>query len=142
MKNLKKIAVVLLAVLMVASVFTACDLKLTQEQKILGAWRDSTGTIGYEFLENNACKVTYADVTIPIINITYDGTVDGTYTVSKNESDALCLTVTYTILSKSITKNYTYTIEGNALTLTDTADGSVTTLLAYTAPAESTAAAQ
>lgn len=142
MKNLKKIAVVLLAVLMVASVFTACDLKLTQEQKILGAWRDSTGTIGYEFLENNACKVTYADVTIPIINITYDGTVDGTYTVSKNDSDALCLTVTYTILSKSITKNYTYTLEGNALTLTDTADGSVTTLLAYTAPAESTAAAQ
>lgn len=142
MKNLKKIAVVLLAVLMVAAVFTACDVKLTQEQKILGAWRDSTGTMGYEFLENNACKVTYADVTIPIINITYDGTVDGTYTVSKNENDQLCLSVTYTILSKSVTKNYTYTLEGNALTLTDTADGSVTTLIAYTAPAESTAAAQ
>ena len=58
MKNLKKIAVVLLAVLMVASVFTACDLKLTQEQKILGAWRDSTGTIGYEFLENNELLIT------------------------------------------------------------------------------------
>lgn len=142
MKNLKKIAVVLLAVLMVASVFTACDLKLTQEQKILGSWRDSTGTIGYEFLENNACKVTYADVKIPIINISYDGTVDGTYTVSKDDNGVLCLTVTYTILSKSITKNYTYTLEGNALNLTDTADGSVTTLLAYTAPAESTAAAQ
>ena len=142
MKNLKKIAVVLLAVLMVASVFTACDLKLTQEQKILGSWRDSTGTIGYEFLENNACKVKYADVKIPIINISYDGTVDGTYTVSKDDNGVLCLTVTYTILSKSITKNYTYTLEGNALNLTDTADGSVTTLLAYTAPAESTAAAQ
>ena len=142
MKNLKKVAVLLLAVIMVASVFTACDLKLTQEQKILGAWRDSTGTMGYEFLENNVCKVTYADVTIPLINITYDGTVDGTYTVSKNDSGALCLTVTYTILSKSVTKNYTYTIEGNGLTLTDTADGSVTTLIAYTGPAESTAAAQ
>lgn len=140
MKNLKKIAVVLLAVLMVASVFTACDVKLTQEQKIIGAWRDSTGTTGYEFLEGGACKITYADVTIPIINIKYDGTVDGTYSVSKGEDGALHLNVTYTILSKSVTKNYTYTIDGNALNLTDTADGSVTTLLAYTAPGETTAA--
>ncbi|MBQ4348705.1 MAG: hypothetical protein IKB94_03990 [Clostridia bacterium] len=142
MKNLKKIAVVLLAVLMVAAVFTACDVKVTQEQKILGSWRDSTGTIGYEFLEGGACKITYADVTIPIINIKYDGTVDGTYSLSKDENDVLHLNVTYTILSKSVTKNYTYTIDGNALNLTDTADGSVTTLLAYTAPGETTTAAQ
>ncbi len=142
MKNLKKIAVVLLAVFMVVTVFTACDIKLTQQQKILGAWRDSTGTIGYEFLENNACKVTYADVTIPIINIEYDGTVDGTYSVSKDDSGMLHLDVTYTILSKSITKNYTYTIDGNALTLTDTADGSTTVLLSYTEPAATTTAAQ
>lgn len=141
MKNLKKIAVVILAVLMVASVFVSCDVKLTQEQKILGAWRDSTGTIGYEFLEAGACKITYADVTIPIINIKYDGTVDGTYTVSKDENDVLHLNVTYTILSKSVTKNYTYTIDGNALTLTDTADGSVTVLMAYTDPAATTTAA-
>ncbi len=142
MKNLKKIAVVLLAVLMVASVFTACDVKLTQEQKILGAWRDSTGTIGYEFLENNVCKVTYADVTVPFLNLTYDGTVDGTYSVSKDDNGALHLDVTYTILSKSITKNYIYTIDGNALSLTDTADGSATTLIAYTDSAATTTAAQ
>lgn len=142
MKNLKKIAVVILAVVMVAAVFTACDVKLTQEQKILGSWRDSTGTIGYEFLENGACKITYADVTIPIININYDGTVDGAYTLSKDDSGALHLDVTYTILSKSVTKNYTYTIDGNALTLTDAADGSITTLLAYTDTATATTAAQ
>lgn len=142
MKNLKKIAVVILAVVMVAAVFTACDVKLTQEQKILGSWRDSTGTIGYEFLENGACKITYADVTIPIININYDGTVDGAYTLSKDDSGALHLDVTYTILSKSVTKNYTYTIDGNALTLTDAADGSITTLLAYTDTATVTTAAQ
>ncbi len=142
MKNLKKIAVVLLAVFMVVTVFTACDIKLTQEQKILGAWRDSTGTIGYEFLENNVCKVTYADVTIPIINIEYDGTVDGTYSVSKDDSGALHLDVTYTILSKSITKNYTYTLDGNALNLTDTADGTTTVLLSYAEPAATTTAAQ
>ena len=67
MKNFKKIAVVFLALVMVVSVFTACDIKITPQQKILGAWRDSTATMGYEFLENNACKITYADVTLPLL---------------------------------------------------------------------------
>ncbi len=138
MKNVKKVAVVLLAVIMVACVFTGCDLKLTQEQKILGAWRDSTGTIGYEFLEGGACKITYADVVIPIINIEYNGTVNGTYSLSKDESGIQHLDVTYTILSKSITRNYTYAIDGNAITLTDTSDGSSTVLLAYSGSAAGT----
>ena len=142
MKHLKKLAVVLLALVMVVSVFAACDIKITPEQKILGAWRDSTGTMGYEFLENNACKITYADVKIPIINITYDGTVDGTYSVSKDEAGLYHVTVIYTILSKSVTKDYIFSVDGNALTLTDTADSTTTTLLAYTDPATQTSAAQ
>ena len=142
MKHLKKLAVVLLALVMVVSVFAACDIKITPEQKILGAWRDSTGTMGYEFLENNACKITYADVKIPIINITYDGTDDGTYSVSKDEAGLYHVTVIYTILSKSVTKDYIFSVDGNALTLTDTADSTTTTLLAYTDPATQTSAAQ
>ncbi len=143
MKHLKKLAVVLLAVVMVVTVFAACDMKITPEQKLLGSWRDSTGTMGYEFLENGACKITYADVTIPIINITYDGTVDGTYSVAKDDAGAYHVTVIYTILSKSVTKDYTFSVDGNALTLTDTADGTTTTLMAYTDPATvSTSAAQ
>lgn len=144
MKNLKKFAVVLLALALVVSVFAACDLKLTPEQKIKGAWRDSTGTMGYEFLDNNACKITYADVTIPIINITYDGTVDGTYTVSKDDAGLYHVTVIYTILSKSVTKDYIFSVDGNALTLTDVASGTITTLLAYSeaAPVATSATAQ
>lgn len=142
MKNLKKIAVVLLTLVMVVSVFAACDVKLTPEQKIKGAWRDSTGTMGYEFLDNGACKITYADVKIPVFNITYDGTVDGTYSVTKNEEGEDHVTVIYTILSKSITKDYIFSVDGNALTLTDTADGTTTTLMAYTDPATQTSAAQ
>ncbi len=143
MKNIKRVAVVVLAVLMVVSVFAGCDLKITQEQKILGAWRDSTGTIGYEFLENGACKITYADVTIPFINIEYNGTVDGTYTLSKDDSGNQHLDITYTILSKSVTRNYTYVIDGNAITLTDTSDGSTTVFLAYNGSAtDSTASNQ
>ena len=142
MKNLKKLAVVLLAVIMVVSVFTACDIKITPQQKIMGAWRDSTGTIGYEFLENNACKVTYADVTIPIINLKYDGTVDGTYTISKDDAGNYHVTITFTILSKSMTRDYIFNVEGNALNLADTSDGTVTVLYAYTDPATLTSAAQ
>ncbi len=141
MKNLKKFAVVLLALALVVSVFAACDVKLTPEQKIKGAWRDSTGTVGYEFLDNNACKITYADVTIPIINITYDGTVDGTYSVSKDEAGLYHVTVIYTILSKSVTKDYIFTVDGNALTLTDAANGTITTLLAYSESVATTSAA-
>lgn len=142
MKNLKKIAVVLLTLVMVVTVFAACDVKLTPEQKIKGAWRDSTGTMGYEFLDNGVCKITYADVKIPIINISYDGTVDGTYSVTKDEAGEYHVTVIYTILSKSVTKDYIFAVDGNALTLADTTDGTVTTLLAYTDPATQTSAAQ
>ncbi len=142
MKHLKKLAVVLLAVVMVVTVFAACDMKITPEQKILGAWRDSTGTMGYEFLENNACKITYADVVIPIINYPYDGTVDGTYAVTKDEAGSYHVSITFTILSKTLTKDYIFTVDGNALNLTDTADNTVTTLIAYTDPATQTSAAQ
>ena len=142
MKNLKKLAVVLLALVMVVTVFAACDMKITPEQKLMGAWRDSTGTMGYEFLENGVCNVTYADVTIPIINITYDGTVPGTYSVTKDDAGDYHVTVIYTILSKSVTKDYKFTVDGNALTLIDSADGTTTTLMAYTDPATLTSAAQ
>ena len=108
MKSLKKIAVVLLAVVMVVSVFAACDIKITPQQKIMGAWRDSTGTMGYEFLDNNLCKITYADIVVPFLNIPYNGTVDGTYSISKDEADNYHVTITFTILSKSITKDYIF----------------------------------
>lgn len=142
MKNLKKFAVVLLALVMVVSVFTACDIKITPQQKILGAWRDSTGTMGYNFLENSACKITYADVTLPFINLNYDGTVDGTYSITKDEAGNYHVTITFTILSKSITKDYIFSVDGNALNLTDTSDGTVTVLYTYTDPATLTSTAQ
>ncbi len=131
MKNLKRTLVVLLSAIMVLSVFSACA--ITPEQKIMGSWRDSTGTMGYEFKENNACVITFLDITVPIVNLPYNGSVDGTYQVTKREDGNYYVTITYTIFAASITKDYLFSVEGNALTLTDVKDGTQTVYMAYEA---------
>ncbi len=138
MKHIKKILVIALAALMVLTVFTACS--ASPEKKLLGSWRDSTGMTGYEFKEEGKCVVTFADVKVPILNVNFNGAVDGVYTVAKREDGNYYVTVTYTIYAKSVTKDYMFTVEESALTLTDTSDGTVTVLMAYTAPADSTVA--
>lgn len=137
MSKFKKIMAIALAVLMVAGLFAACS--ASPEKQLLGAWRDSTGTMGYEFKEGNICAITYADVTIPIVNIKYNGTVDGAYTTEKGEDGNFYVTVTYTILSSSISERYMYKVEGEVLTLTNTNSGKITTLVAYTEPTETSA---
>ena len=51
MKNLKRVLAVVLTAILVMTMFTACV--KTPEKEILGSWRDSTQTMGYEFKENN-----------------------------------------------------------------------------------------
>ena len=138
MKHIKKILVIALAALMVLTVFTACS--ASPEKKLIGSWRDSTGMTGYEFKEDGKCVVTFADVKVPILNVNFNGAVDGVYTVAKREDGQYYVTVTYTIYAKSVTKDYMFTVEESALTLTDTSDNTVTVLMAYTAPADSTVA--
>ncbi len=138
MKHIKKILVIALAALMVLTVFTACS--ASPEKKLIGSWRDSTGMTGYEFKEDGKCVVTFADVKVPILNVNFNGAVDGVYSVAKRDDGLYYVTVTYTIYAKSVTKDYMFTVEESALTLTDTSDNSVTVLMAYTAPADSTVA--
>lgn len=138
MKHIKKILVITLAALMVLTVFTACS--ASPEKKLIGSWRDSTGMTGYEFKEEGKCVVTFADVKVPILNVNFNGAVDGVYTVAKRDDGNYYVTITYTIYAKSVTKDYMFTVEESALTLQDTTDNSVTVLMAYTAPADSTVA--
>lgn len=138
MKHIKKILAITLAALMVLTLFTACS--ASPEKKLLGSWRDSTGMTGYEFKEDGKCVVTFADVKVPILNVNFNGAVDGVYSVAKRDDGLYYVTITYTIYAKSVTKDYMFTVEESALTLQDTADNTVTVLMAYTAPAESTVA--
>ncbi len=128
-KVLKVLSVVLVAVVLVTSL-TACT--ALSSYKILGAWRDSTGTTGYEFQKDNIVKITFVDVTLPVIG-EFDGSVDGIYTISKDDDGNQIVTITYTILAISISNDYIFEINGSTLTLTDPEDGSSTTYIEYEA---------
>jgi len=130
MKNVKRIAVVVLSVLVILTAFTACMGK-SPDKLIIGSWRDSTGTTGYEFKEDGSCVITYADVVVPIINIKYTGETIGTYTVTELEDGTYNVKIIYTIFNKSITKEYKFTVENSALYLTDITDGTQTVYMAY-----------
>lgn len=137
MKNIKRVAIVVLSVLVILTAFTACGGK-SPEKLIIGSWRDSTGISGYEFREDGSCVITFADVVVPIINIRYTGNPVGTYSIAELEDGSHNVKIIYTIYNKTITKEYKFTVENSALHLTDITDGTVTVYMAYT-PAESTA---
>ena len=141
MKNVKRIAALVLSVLVILTAFTACGGK-SPDKLIIGSWRDSTGTPGYEFKEDGSCIITYADVVVPIINIKYTGETVGTYSVTELEDGTFNVKIIYTILNKSITREYKFTVENNALYLTDITDGTQTVYMAYTPEPPSSAPSQ
>lgn len=136
MKTISRISALALAVLMMLTLFTACG--PTPQEQLVGTWKDSTGTTGYTFNENGTCTIAYADINISILGFEYDSTIDGVYTVEKRTDDNYYVTITYTVLSKSVTEDYMFVVEDSALTLTDTADNTVTT---YIRAVETTTAA-
>ena len=136
MKNINRVLSSVLVALVILTCFAACG--MTPEEAILGSWKDSTGTMGYEFKEGNVCVINFPDVKVPILGYKYDGDVNGVYTIKESEDGTCYLTITYTIGSKSSTKNYTFTIDGSALTLTDMENMTQTILIK--SEAETTAA--
>lgn len=142
MKNVKRALALVLVSLFVLTCFAACG--KSPEKAILGAWRDSTGSFGYEFKEGNTCVVTYMeDMIVPVIGTKINGSFDGIYTIEEAEDGTCYVTITYTIYSKSLTKKFMFKIDGSALTLTDMEDQTQTTLIAYqeqTTAAETTSA--
>lgn len=116
MKKVWKPLALLMAATLMLTALTACT---SPEKKLLGKWMDSSNMSGYEFQEEGIVELTYANFTVPIVNIPFTGSVKGTYSLGEDDT----LTITYSIYSKSITKTYTYSIEDSSLTLVDKESG-------------------
>ena len=116
MKTIWKPVAMLMAAILMLTALTACA---GPEKKILGKWMDSSFMCGYDFQEEGIVELTYANFTVPVVNIPFTGTVKGTYSIGEDNT----LTITYSIYSKSITKTYTYSIEDSALTLVEKESG-------------------
>ncbi|MBE6813055.1 MAG: hypothetical protein E7523_09255 [Ruminococcaceae bacterium] len=104
-----KISVLLVAVILVCTLaFAACS----AEEKIIGTWTSQQTTLGV---------VTESSI---VFNEDGTGSVSGllgltgnmTYVINEN-----IMTVTYNIFGVESTKNYTFEIKGDTLTLTEDA---------------------
>lgn len=125
---MKKIISLLLVAVLCLGTFAACALLETpQSEQLIAAWSDSNNLSGYEFHEDGTVKITYANFTVPIINTKFNGTVDGAYETSESEDgEKNYVTITYTILNRSLESKYEYVVEENVLTLIDADNGNKT----------------
>ena len=94
----------------------------TNDEDLMGIWRDSANLSGYEFKEDGVVSVTYVNITIPVIDVPVNGTFTGGY-----ELEDGILSFTYYIYGKKISDSYTYEISGNSLKLKNTETGNVST---------------
>lgn len=135
MSKIKKISAILLVLCVIAATFTACS----PQKKLIGSWRDSSGLVGYDFQDDNRCKVVYADTEILGKKITAN--IEGSYTVEKADDGKYYITIKYTFLAVSFSETYLIDLEGDTLTLTNT-DGSTPKTLLRTDPAKLSTVAQ
>ncbi|MCM1543959.1 MAG: DUF5640 domain-containing protein [Ruminococcus sp.] len=92
------------------------------QQSILGKWADSANMSGYEFFDDGYVTVTYVNLTVPVVNMPINGSTKGTYTIDGN-----VVTIKFSIYSKTITKTYSASVDGNQLTMRDLKDSDIST---------------
>ena len=145
MNKIKRAAVVILCVFTLLTALTACGGK-SPEELIVGTWRDSNGMTTYSFNEDGSCLIKFEDLFIPELECKVKIDTVASYTVSKLDDGSAAVKLIYEIMSKTITKEYKFTVEQDGLLyLTDVADGTLTVYAAHTeaettAPADTTAA--
>lgn len=123
MSKLKKFSAILLVLCVIVATFAACS----PQKKLIGSWRDSSGVVGYDFEEDNRCKVVYADTEILGKKITAN--IEGSYTVEKADDGKYYMTIKYTFLAVSFSETYLIDLQGDTLTLTNTDGSAPKTLL-------------
>lgn len=130
MKKIAKIMALVLVALLAIGTLAACNLQ-SQSKQLVAKWTDSNNLSGYSFHDDGTVDITYMNFTVPIVNLPFNGTVNGSYTTEKVD-DVNYVTLNYTIFSKTIQKKYQYKVEDSVLTLTDPDDGSSTTYIKST----------
>ncbi len=100
------------------------NLQTSQDEELLGTWRDSANMSGYEFKENGVVEITFVNIDIPVVNMPINGTFTGAYEIEDG-----VLTLTYYIYGNTITESYTYEISGNGLQLKNTKDAKISTYM-------------
>ena len=81
-----------------------------------GTWISTSDRGSYTFRDDGSLKVYYPGDKLPVLKVSYNGSLDGTYAYDKSENK---LSITLKVYSKEITSHYTYEVEGKTLTLTD-----------------------
>lgn len=117
MKKLTGVLAIILACAVFVTAFAGC--LASPQKQIIGKWKDSTGIVGYEFFEDGT--VEFSLLSVP---------VKGTYTLDTKEDT---VTITGTVLIKSITKTYKYQIEESTLILTDISSNDAVSYMRETA---------
>ena len=124
MKHVRKIFAFSLALLLALSLLSGCA---NVEKDIIGSWRESTGSLGYDFAEDGTVKIHYLDFTIPVIGTNLSSDLEGKYTLTKDDDGVYHLTLAYTLLA-SINEEYLVTIDHDILTMTHATTGNTYTL--------------
>ncbi len=86
------------------------------DERLLGEWKSNLS--GFEFKADGTVTITYINLESMGINIPISGTAEGVYTVSGDT-----LEIKYSIYTGLIQKTYTYSIDGNVLTLIQKGSG-------------------
>ncbi len=116
MKKIVGITALILVCAVFITAFAGCI--ASPKAQIIGEWKDSAGLVGYKFSEGGVTE--FSVLGVP---------VTGTYTM---DTEAETVTLTGTVLIKSVTKTYKYVIEENSLTLTDVSSGNAATYFRQT----------
>lgn len=137
MKKIIRATAVLLVVLLAAGTLAACSLQ-PQSKQLVAKWTDSNNLSGYNFHDDGTVNITYINFTVPIVNMPFNGTVDGSYTTEKVDG-VNYVTLNYTVWSKTVQKKYQYEVKDSVLTLTDPDNGSATVYIKSGSEASSSA---
>lgn len=123
MKKIFKASAIVLVLAVLVSTFAGCGALMPQNKQLIGTWVVPNSTLSFDFKDDGTVKFTLISTGINLGN-TEIGTIDGTYTTSKQDGKNI-ITISYKVVV-NLTLVYQYEVNGNTLTITDIESGKAT----------------